>query len=192
MTERLSAVFKLIDAANAADPAREVSDGVGRPAALLYGERMSRALSGFAAAPSEELQIAVRGQHIERWKRPRAAYPVGRAGYLQWRRDAAEFHARRLGELMALHGFGADSAERVGKLVRKHSLKTDDESQTLEDVACLVFMRWYCLPFAETRTPDELLKIVQKTAKKMSARGREAALKLPLPPHLVPAILAAG
>ncbi|MEQ1519229.1 MAG: DUF4202 domain-containing protein [Usitatibacteraceae bacterium] len=191
MTERLTAVLKRIDAANSADPKSQATDGVSKPSALLYGERMSLVLSEYASAPSEELQIAVRGQHIERWTQPRAAYPEGRAGYLQWRRDAAEFHARRLGELMALEGFAPESAERVGKIVRKLGLKTDADVQTMEDVACLVFMRWYFLPFAEERTPDELVNIVQKTAKKMSPRGREAALKLPLPPHLVPVIMKA-
>ena len=66
------------------------------------------------------------------------------------------------------------------------------DAQTLEDVACLVFMRWYFAPFAASRTPDELFQIVQKTAKKMSARGREAALELPLPAHLVPAVASSG
>jgi hypothetical protein len=81
---------------------------------------------------------------------------------------------------------------RVGTLIRKLAIKTDREAQTLEDVAALVFMRWYVLPFAAGRSHDELFPIVQKTAKKMSARGRAAALRLPLPAELVPAIVEAG
>ena len=192
MTPRLSAVLNKIDDANRRDPKSEPDDGGAKPSALLYGERMSLVLQEFAEAPSEELQIAVRGQHIERWTRARKDYPEGRTGYLQWRRDAAEFHAQRLAEIMASEGYPADARDRVGKLVRKLGLKTDDGAQTLEDVACLVFMRWYFAPFAPSRTPEELVPIVQKTAKKMSARGREAALKLPLPAHLVPAIVSAG
>lgn len=191
MTSRLSAVLKKIDDANSRDPKSEAcGDGV-RPSALLYGERMSLVLVEFADAPSEELQIAVRGQHIERWTRVRADYPEGRTGYLQWRRDAAEFHAQRLSGLMASEGYPVEARERVGKLVRKLGLKTDEDAQTLEDVACLVFMRWYFAPFAPTRTPEDLVNIVHKTAKKMSARGREAALKLPLPAHLVSAVTSA-
>ena len=86
---------------------------------------MSLVLSGFAISPPEELQIAVRGQHIERWTRLRADYPEGRTGYLQWRRDAAEFHATQLGEIMTSAGYSADAVARVGKLVRKLGLKTD-------------------------------------------------------------------
>ncbi len=61
----------------------------------------------------------------------------------------------------------------------------------MEDVAALVFMRWYFAPFAPGRPQEELFQIVKKTAVKMSAEGRKAALKLPLPAALVPAILAA-
>jgi hypothetical protein len=149
---------------------------------------MSEMLVGFVERPSAELQIAVRGQHIERWLRPRGDYPDGRTGYLQWRRDAAEFHARRLGELMAAEGFDEAACSRVGVLVRKISIKTDPEVQALEDVAGLVFMRWYFAGFAARRSPDELFQIVAKTARKMSAEGRKEALRFPLPSELLPAI----
>ncbi len=81
MTGRLEAVLAAIDEANAADPARED----GEPAALLYGRRMSEVLEDFAPAASDHLKIACRGQHIERWTRPRADWPEGKAGYLRWR-----------------------------------------------------------------------------------------------------------
>ena len=97
---RRDAVLAAIDAANAHDPNRETDGDRETPAAELYGQRMSLVLSEFDPAPSDALQIAVRGQHIERWKRPRADYPEGRTGYLQWRRDAAIFHARRVADIM--------------------------------------------------------------------------------------------
>lgn len=189
MTARLQVILAEIDAANACDPTLEDDNGARKPAALLYGQRMSLTLTEFAEAPSEALQIAVRGQHIERWTRPRAAYPEGRAGYLQWRRDAAAFHAQRLGGLMTTEGYDPEACAHVTSLVRKLGLKTDADAQMLEDVACLVFMRWYFAPFAQSRTPDQILQIVEKTAKKMSARGREVALNLPLPGHLIPALM---
>jgi hypothetical protein len=184
----LQAVLDRIDEANAGDPAREPHDGVPVPAAWLYGRRMSEVLAEFADAPSDALQIAVRGQHIERWKRPRDDYARDRAGYLQWRRDAAAYHAARLGEIMAGCGWDEASRERIGALVRKERLKADAEAQTLEDVACLVFMRWYFVPFASGRSEEELFRIVAKTGRKMSPAGRRAALALPLPPSLVPAL----
>ena len=189
--ERLDAVIHRIDQLNAADPNLEMNEGRSEPAALLYGQRMSTILAEFASAPSEHLKIAVRGQHIERWKRPRSDYPEGRIGYLQWRRDAAKYHAERVAELMKSEGYDDDACARTASLIRKERLKIDREAQLLEDVAALVFMRWYFAPFAPGRPQEELFQIVKKTAIKMSAEGRKAALKLPLPAALVPAILSA-
>jgi len=188
----LSAGLDKIDAANSSDPnLQRADDGDMQPAALLYGQRMSHVLTDFAPEASEPLRFAVRAQHIERWKRNRDAYPEGRSGYLQWRRDAGKFHADRVCELMKEAGYDATARERVGALVRKEGIKRDTEAQTLEDVACLVFMRWYFGPFASPRSHDELLRIVEKTARKLSPEGRQAALSLPLPAELVPAVHAA-
>ena len=126
---------------------------------------------------SEELRIAARGQHIERWTSPRDAYPEGREGYLTWRRDLGAFHARRVGEIMAAEGYGQDSIDRVGRMLRKEGIKRDEEVQALEDVICFTFVRWYFLPFAEGRDAEELERIVAKTARKMSAPARTRALK---------------
>jgi len=92
---------------------------------------------------------------------------------------------------MQAAGYGEEDREHVMALVRKQGLKRDAEAQTLEDVACLVFMRWYFAPFAAKRSHDELFSIVTKTARKMSPAGRKAALTLPLPSELVPAVLSA-
>ena len=189
--ERLDAVIYRIDQLNAADPNLDINEGRSEPAALLYGQRMSAILAEFASAPSEHLKIAVRGQHIERWKRPRSDYTEGRIGYLQWRRDAAKYHAERVAEVMQSEGYDDDACARTASLIRKERLKVDREAQLLEDVAALVFVRWYFAPFAPGRPQEELFQIVKKTAVKMSAEGRKAALKLPLPAALVPAILAA-
>lgn len=184
----LQNVLDLIDEANTEDPNLEPDADALAPAALIYGQRMSSLLAELVSDPSDLLQIAVRGQHIERWKRPRKDYAMDKAGYLQWRRDAAAYHAERIAEIMRQCGWDKSAQERVGALIRKERLKTDPEAQTLEDVACLVFMRWYFAPFAAERSHDELFRIVAKTARKMSANGRKAALTLPLPKALVPAI----
>lgn len=169
---RLARTLAAIDAANDADPDRSE----GAPAARLYGERMTAELDRLVPGASEELRIAARGQHIERWTSPRGAFPEGREGYLAWRRDLAAFHARRVGDIMAAEGYGADSIERVGRMIRKEGIKRDPEVQALEDVICFTFLRWYFHPFAEGRDPDGLLRIVQKTARKMSAAARARAL----------------
>nr|WP_254899285.1 DUF4202 domain-containing protein [Thalassococcus arenae] len=161
-----------IDAANAADP--DTSEGA--PAALLYGQRMSDELARLFPDASEPLQIAARGQHIERWVLARKSYPEGREGYLTWRRDLARHHAERVGAIMADAGYGQDDIAQAQKMLRKEGIKRDDDVQALEDVICFVFLKFYFAPFAPTQDPDKLEKIVIKTARKMSQAGRARVL----------------
>lgn len=178
MTDRLAKALALIDAANAADPTLEE----GQPAARLYGQRMTAELSRLFPAASEVLQIAARGQHVERWLLPRSDYPEGKVGYLDWRREQARRHAARVGGMMADAGYTQADCDRVGVLLRKEGLKRDPEVQALEDVICFTFLRWYFAAFAATRDPAEVADIVVKTARKMSSEGRARVLmefKLP-------------
>jgi hypothetical protein len=177
-----------IDAANAADPETAEDGGAPHPAALLYGRRMSAELVRFRPDASEHLRIAVRGQHIERWKRPRLSYPEGRDGYLAWRRDQGRFHAERVAGLMRKAGYAPEDCGRVARIIRKEGIKRDPEVQALEDVACLVFLRWYAAGFAEGRDPGQVYRIVARTARKMSADGRSFAAQLDLPAALAPAL----
>lgn len=170
---RLARTLAAIDAANAADPDRDE----GAPAALLYGQRMSAELARLLPEASEELQIAARGQHIERWTSPRSAYPEGREGYLAWRRDLGAFHAARVGAIMTAEGYEDASVTRVGRMLRKEGIKREAEVQALEDVICFTFLRWYFQPFAEGRDGAELERIVAKTARKMSPEARARALR---------------
>lgn len=181
MATPLDRVIARIDAANAEDPTTERDGDRDVPAALLYGRRMSAALAGFVADPSEPLRIAARGQHVERWRLPRADYPQGREGYLAWRRDQALRHADRLAGFMAAEGYGTPQQDRVGVLLRKQGIKRDPEVQALEDVICLVFLRHYALDFASRHEPEAVERILRKTARKMSAQGRAAVAALDLP-----------
>jgi hypothetical protein len=186
--EKFAEVLKLIDGANAADPEAAIDGAESLPAALLYGRRMSAELVGFRAQASEHLRIAVRGQHIERWKLARAAYPRGREGYLAWRRDQGRSHADRVAGLMRDVGYARDDCDRVSQIIRKEGIKRDAEVQVLEDVAALVFLRWYCAEFAAGRDAEQVYRIVARTARKMSAAGRVAAAGLDLPAELAPAL----
>ncbi len=176
MSDRLHCALNAIDAANARDPTPEA----GEPAELLYGRRMSEALAAFAPDASEPLQIAVRGQHIERWLSPRRA-PEGKAGYFAWRNVAKKRHAERLGQIMAACGYDEAVIARVGALARKEQLRSDGEAQTLEDVACLVFLRYYAARFAAKHPGEKVLDILIKTQRKMSPRGRAAGLEFGAP-----------
>jgi hypothetical protein len=183
--EMLIAAIAGIDAANACDPNTVEIDGHHEPAELVYGRRMSDALSRMAPEASTHLTLAARGQHIERWTSPRKSYPEGRAGYLRWREDLKAFHAKRLAEIMQAAGYGTDDIARVGALVRKERLKRDPEAQTLEDVACIVFLEFYVETFMSKTDDEKLAGIVAKTWGKMSSLGHEHARRLALPPRLL-------
>ena len=71
---------------------------------------------------------------------------------------------------------------RVEALVRKVRLKADADTQTLEDVICLVFLEHYLPAFATQHDDAKLVDILRKTWRKMSERGRSAALQLDLAP----------
>ena len=184
---RLSEVLAAIDAANAADPEREG----GWPAALVYGERMSQELARLSPGASEHLQIAARGQHVERWKLARSEYPEGRQGYLDWRREQGRLHGARVAGMMAEVGYPEADRERVAVMLRKEGIKRDPEVQMLEDVICFVFLKWYFAPFAAKHEPEAIEKIVVKTARKMSEEGRARVLdEFDLPEPLVAAFRA--
>ena len=170
--DKLKGALDAIDKANSADP----SFHDGRPAALLYGERMSEELGRLFPDASDALRIAARGQHIERWLLPRTDYPMDRAGYHAWRTEQGRRHAARIAAIMTDAGFGEDEIAAAGRMLRKERIKHDADVQRLEDVICFVFVRWYFSPFAETREAEELLRIVTRTAKKMSAGGRARLL----------------
>jgi hypothetical protein len=183
MSDRFATMARLIDEANGADPNKIAVEGSERPAELVYSQRMTAALKRFAPQASEHLHIAARGQHIERWRSPRADYPEGRVGYLKWRKDLKDYHARRLGELMREAGYGEADIERVAALVRKERMKRDEEAQTLEDVICLVFLESYFEAFAAKHEEAKVIDILRKTWRKMSKEGQAAALRLELPPR---------
>lgn len=171
-TARLAQAFAAIDAANAADPRSED----GQPVELLYGQRMTAEQDLLYPDASEPLRIACRGQHIERWTLPRQDFPDTREGYLIWRRDQGRRHADRVAEIMAEAGYDPEDIAAAGRMLRKEGIKRDPEVQALEDVACFTFIRHYLGNFATTQKPDDLLRIVEKTARKMSPDARARAL----------------
>lgn len=192
--EKLTAVLKAIDAANALDPNLEFDGESTLPAAQLYGRRMSAELARlFGGDVPAVLQIAARGQHIERWKLKRADYPEGRAGYLTWRRDQGRAHAERLAGLMAAAGYPPEDCDRVGVFLRKEGIKRDHEVQMFEDTICMVFLRHYFAEFADKHDDAKVADIVAKTARKMSAEMRARVLReFELPGALADAVRGAG
>jgi hypothetical protein len=184
----------LIDAANAEDP-RMDTDASGQqiPRELLYGQRMAEMIQRFTPEADEVQRLAVRAQHIQRWKTPRDSYPMTRDGYMQWRTGLYKFHAETCGRLMQEAGYDEASIERAKQAVGKRGLKVNPDTQLLEDVADLVFIEYYMLGFAGQKadySEEKWLDIIRKTWKKMSERAHAFALsgQLKLPEPLVPLI----
>lgn len=184
----------LFDAANAADPNKEIVDGQEMPKELIYAQRMSEMLNRFRPDASEVVKLAVRAQHIERWKVPRSDYPMGRTGYLMWRTGLYKYHAETAGRLMREAGYDEETIARVQSAVGKKGIKVNPETQLLEDVVDLVFIEHYMLGFAGQHPEydeEKWIGIIRKTWQKMSAEARAFALggKIELPQALVPLIL---
>lgn len=177
---RLQRTLDAFDALNREDPNHERVDGQDLPKELIYGQRMSACLADFCPDASETLQLAARSQHIRRWAIPRSDYPMDRAGYKRWRTDLALYHGEVAGRVMAEQGYDPADIERVKDLLLKKRLKRDPEVQALEDVICLVFLRFYLDDFARKHEEPKLISIIRKTWNKMSEQGHAEALKLPL------------
>lgn len=166
MTKKSDEAIKKIDAANAADPAE-----------LRYGQRMSEWLSKLYPGASEALTLAVRAQHILRFKVPRSSYPEGRIGYLKWRTGLHQFHAAETEKILRECGYGDEMILRVSALIKKEKLKADPEAQALEDATCLAFLELEFEGFAAKHPDEKVISILQKTWGKMSELGRRAGFE---------------
>lgn len=179
MNDKFDRAIAGFDAQNAQDPNRDPQSG--RPKELVYAERMTHWLEKLAPQASEALRLAVRAQHIRRWDIPRDGYPMDRIGYLKWRTDLKHVHAKLAGEILRDTGYDAVTVGRVQSMLRKERLKEDAEAQTLEDVACLVFLENYFADFAKGHDAEKVISILRKTWKKMSPKGQAAALGIDMP-----------
>jgi len=174
---RVQRAYARIDEINAGDPRVP-------PQELEYGQRMTKTLHKYDENATDAVKMACRGQHVARWKIPRSEFPEGKAGYLKWRKTLYAMHAELMREVLTnIGGFTSQEIDKVARLVGKQwDLKNDPEANAVEDVAALVFLEYYFPSFSDKlNETDKMVDIVRKTWAKMSARGREAALKLPLP-----------
>ncbi|USP76122.1 hypothetical protein yc1106_03396 [Curvularia clavata] len=170
-----------IDAAHALDPTSITVNSTSVPYELHYAQKCTSYLSLLCPSASEPLRLAIRAQHFRRWEVPRSSYPATRSGYLLWRSSLKKRQAEMVQQICLEAGYSEAEAARVGALVRKEGLKTDEETQTLEDVACLVFLEERLEAFvseygdAEGDRKVDIVGVVRKTWGKMSEKGREVA-----------------
>jgi hypothetical protein len=194
--EHFQAAIAAFDRANMEDPNKEMADGKEYPKELLYAQRMSEMLERYAPEASEAVKLAVRAQHIQRWKTPRSNYPMDKQGYLQWRTGLYKFHADTAGGIMRQAGYDDEMIARVKKIVGKKGLKVNPETQLMEDVVDLVFIEHYLTAFVAQHPEydeEKWIQIIRRTWQKMSKHAHEFALagKIRLPEALVPLILKA-
>ena len=186
--EKLTNTLAAIDDVNRQDPNTILINGTSQVKELIYGQQMTDCLKKYWPEANELLQIAVRAQHIKRWQLKRTEFSEGKAGYYQWRIAQGKFHAELAASIMIDQGYASEQAEQCAAIIRKENLKTNSDSQTLEDVACLIFLMHYFDEFAAKYTEQDneakIVRIVQLTWSKMSTQAHDIALGLTLPDHL--------
>ncbi|SET20596.1 protein of unknown function [Nitrosomonas marina] len=184
--KRFNIAIALIDVVNSEDPNMETSDDKNWPKELLYAQRMSQMLKRYAPEAGDAVRLAARAQHIQRWKIPRNDFPLNRKGYHQWRAALNMFHADTVGNLLEEAGYDQDMITRVKQIISKRSLKTNPESQLLEDVAGLVFLEHYLADFVARHPEYDEVKwndIIRRIWNKLSERAHRfvQAGKIKLP-----------
>ena len=175
---------ELIDAAHAADPARTAD---GRPAELVYADRVEAWVVRLVPGASPLLRLAARCQHLERWSVPRATFPLDKPGYHAWRRSLFTKQAGRARELLLAAGVPAAEADEVAGWVAKSGLKSNPGTQALEDAAVLVFLENEIGAFAAQHADyprEKFVDILRKTWRKLSPAAQQAAGGLDLPPAI--------
>lgn len=175
---------ELIDAAHAADPARAAD---GRPAELVYADRVEAWVARLVPDAPPLLRLAARCQHLERWSVPRTSFPEGKVGYLAWRKSLYGKQAARAKERLLTAGVSAAEADEAAAWVSKTGLKTNPGTQALEDAAVLVFLENEIGAFAAQHAEyprEKFVDILKKTWRKLSPRAQELARSLELPPAI--------
>jgi hypothetical protein len=187
-------VIQLIDDANAKDIKIEKDDnGKNIAKELIYGQRMGEMIERFAPDADEVNKIAVHGQHIQRWTSPRSDYPMNKKGYHLWRTRLYSYHADTVCGLMEQVGYDKTSIERVKLSVGKKALKTNADTQMLENIAAMVFIEYYMQAMADKfneYSEEKWIDIIQKTWRKMDEKAQQFTLagNVKLPEPLVPLI----
>ncbi|KAJ4301495.1 hypothetical protein N0V90_003587 [Kalmusia sp. IMI 367209] len=178
-----------IDEAHAKDPNKITIDGKEVPYELHYAQKCTSYLEKRCPEASEALHLAIRAQHFRRWEVPRSSYPMTRIGYHTWRTHLKKRQADLVLCILDEEGYGLQGAasgpsefmSRVGSLIKKEGLKEgDEEAMVLEDVACLVFLDDQFEKFQGEHDEEKIIGILKKTWVKMTEKGHELALQIPM------------
>ena len=174
------AAVRHIDAGHAEDPNKIEINGSEQPYELHYSQKMNKYLEKRDPSAPDTLRLAIQAQHFRRWEIPRDSYPMNKAGYYAWRTFLKKRQAELASQICLDCGYSKEDADRVAHLIQKEDLKEDAETQILEDVACLVFLDDQFEDFEKQHDEQKIVKILQKTWAKMSEKGHELALEIPM------------
>ena len=177
-SDKYTKALQLIDHAHSQDPKTMTINGEKIPYEFHYSQKMSSYLEQRDPRAPATLRIAVRAQHLRRWEVPRDSYPMTRVGYHAWRTYLKKRQADIASQMCLDAGMSPDEANRVAHLIRKEDLKEDEETQVLEDVACLVFLDDQFEEFEKQHEEEKIVTVVRKSLAKMSSKGRELALEI--------------
>ncbi|KAK3047773.1 hypothetical protein LTR09_010888 [Extremus antarcticus] len=178
--DRFTKAHAAIFAAHAEDPTKTTINDQEMPYEVHYAQKMESYLSKRDPSASEVLKLAVCAQHFRRWEVPRSSYPMTKIGYHSWRSYLKKRQAQQVGEILKAW-YSEEEVEKCRALIEKEGLKQgEEEVQVLEDVACLVFLDDQFEAFKEKHDEEKMLGILRKTWGKMSERGREMALEIPM------------
>lgn len=162
------------------DPNKITLDDKELPYETHYAQKMESYLSKRAPTASDVLKLAVCAQHFRRWEVPRSSYPMTKVGYHSWRSGLKKRQAELVSGIMDQY-YSAEDTKRCMALIEKEGLKQgEDEVQVLEDVACLVFLDDQFDEFQKKHDEAKIVNILKKTWVKMSPKGQEMALEIPM------------
>ena len=169
-----STALKLINKVLKEDPKGE---------ALIYSQQCFDWLEKLNPNFTDTQEMGARCQHFRRWDIPREDFPMDKKGYYQWRIKLYTYQAEKAAEVLLNVGYPIEFIEEVKSMIAKKDLRKNENSQLIEDVACLVFLEHYIVPFASTKnySEEKWVKIIQKTWAKMSDKAHKFALEINYP-----------
>lgn len=180
MDSRTRQTLNAIDDANRNDPRVWTygAEGEPEPYELVYSKKLYAWVEALCPDPSEELILAARGLHIERWKIPRSDYPMTRKSYHDWRDALRKLHADKAGEIMRKTGYEAGTVHRTQELILRSTYPEDPESRIIEDAVSLLFLETQFTELAEKTERKKMTRILRRVWPKMTVKAQEAALQL--------------
>ena len=173
-------VSKAIYDVHEMDPVIELYDGKEFPSESLYSQRMLQMLNSFDFNCGELIKIAVQCQHLRRWDIARQVYSADKKGYHQWRRAVMLHQLSQMNNILDCQHVDASEINKIHDMLLNQGNKLYAEAQIIQDVACLVFLKWYFEPFAQKHEKEKIVDILKKTMRKMSEKALETSGKLGL------------